>query len=157
MNIEITGVEEVNRGLIRMKQEVSKAVPDKLKMAAVDTEATMKKEAPIQTGSLVRSIETTIKKGTDYTAEIGPSNKYFNNRPVGLTVEEGRRAGSPPPPYTALMARYGLTVGQAIKAAQTISQRGVVPNPFVSRTLKRVQTTFPKYGIDAVKQIVNKF
>lgn len=157
--IDIVGVNEALNSLMRVRNQIPVTVPDFLEKSGGKIAQIMKSEMPKKTGKFSTTVgesQSSPRTG-EWKYEIGPKNKHYQGRPVGLTIEEGRRAGSPPPPHTALMARYGLTVGQAIKAAQTISQRGVDPNPFAERTLKRSDEVIWKYAIEATKQIVGKF
>lgn len=153
---EVKGDKQVISGLTNMANSVKFELNNSLKRMAERTESEMKGEAPRRTGSFSESIGYYLDTGA-MMASIGPNDAVFGGRPVGRTIELGRTPGAARPPAKALMDRYGLTLGQAIQAAKTISERGVRGNPFAMRTYEKIQPLVGRYSMEAVVKITEKF
>ena len=91
----------------------------------------MQQEAPVRTGRLRRSIQSTLKRGKDFVeAFIGPTVSY------AVFVERGTKPHIIRPVY----ARYlRFEVAGRIVFAREVHHPGTRPNPFVRRTAEIVR------------------
>jgi len=155
MNAQITGDKEVVAGLQRMASQAPNILLQTITEAAEEVERVMKDEAPFATGGFASSIGSEIDSMA-IEAKIGPDNSVYFGRPVGVSIEKGRQPGVAPP-WLALQARYGLSIAQAMKAAKTIAEKGIGPNPFAERTFNKILPMIEAKGLEATYEITEIF
>lgn len=101
--------------------------------SVLTVEASAKRVVPVDTGNLRRSIthEVTATGG-------GLIGKVGTNVPYARYVEEGRSAGSMPPPDALArdlqggwLRRHGISNDLAFVVARAIARRGIRPRPYL--------------------------
>lgn len=138
VKFEMTGRKEV-RNFIQLKrrngqEEIKKAVQE----SALTIESLAKKEAPVDTGTLRSSIQTTFRKN-GMEAEIGSDKAY------APFIEFGTSPHFPPPSALEAWAeRHGFERGFAFAIAKKISEKGTRPQPFLIPAFEKEKNNFIK-------------
>lgn len=104
-----------------------------LTASALLVEGQAKRLVPVDTGNLRRTITHRVDRAPiPLFAEVGTNAKYAR------VVHDGRRAGAPMPPSSALAGwarRHSIPKGSLYVLARSIGRKGIKGRPFLRRAL----------------------
>lgn len=112
--------------------------------AALYTEGVMKREAPVKTGQLRKTITSTI---TPLLSTIKPTVNY------AFEVNNGSPARDIKP-RRAKVLRFAGKNGQTF--AKVVHQKARKANPFVDRTREKVEQPVNNFFLEALQGVINE-
>ena len=144
ITLDSKDLDNLSKYISRNPDLVMKNMGPTMKRAALMTEGVMKKEAPVDTGKLRQSVKSTI---SPLLSTIKPTAKY------AAAVHNGSPARTIRP-VKAKALRFKIK-GKWIYArkAHLPARRG---NPFVKRTLDKVQGKVTDMFVGAMNSILNQ-
>lgn len=112
--------------------------------SALAIEGLAKRYAPVDTGTLRRSITHAVTPLAGGVRAVAGTNV-----PYAEAVEKGRRAGAPMPPGGVLISsgwlrRHGLPDSAEFVIRRAISRRGIPARPFLTRALDELKPQIVK-------------
>jgi len=149
VSMQFLGTEQVQRKLT--PDTYLPSVRDLLRDASIYATREAQREAGRDLGAIAQSIG----------AVVTPMSVTVSSRhPGAVAAEFGRRAGTPPPPASALRdwaARHGLS-GLEFVLARAIGQRGIKGRFFMRRARERLQQIeMPRLLSKAASEIERKW
>lgn len=136
VNLRTLGLEESVLYYRRLRRGMNRALDRGLRRSSNLLAQEMRRQAPTATGQLRASIETRKVARLAYT--VGARVPYIK------WVEEGRSAGSTPPPLRGRRFRTWLTLKGIPRrkwyaVARSIGRKGIPPRPFQQRAFELLQ------------------
>lgn len=161
MQIQITGLQELNASLAKMGPAVIAAADRGLKMAGMqiiaDAQETLRRENINTTGLLSQSGKV-VKDKDGY--DVG----FMSDKSYASAVEYGRRAGRIPPPDVMeayAYKKFHLNDRKLARAigwglAINIGKHGTRPHPFFGPAVQKNQGRVASAIKDAVAHVINR-
>lgn len=134
--------------------EITKA----MNRSVLSVERSAKQVVPVDTGTLRRSI----------THEVRPSpgmvvGRVGSNVPYARYVEEGRAAGSMPPPDALArdlqggwLRRHGIPNELAFVVARAIARRGIKPRPYLKPAIKTNRMAIEREFAQVPRRVIRR-
>lgn len=161
MKLTIVGLEPFLARLASGDAVIERELRTAMHEATLMVERDAKASVPRDTGTLYRSIISEVDRGPVLRGRVGvlhgPATQYAR------VVEEGRRAGSRPPPSAAIarwLGRKGGDPAMAFVVARSIGRRGIKARPFlgpaVAKNRAPIQALFERARDRLVKHLAGK-
>ncbi len=119
-----------------VRQEMLEALQDNGDTVRKQARANLLANRSIDTKALYGSLSVRFPARNKLWATVGSTLRYAR------TVEDGRRPGSPPPPYGSLRGwmRRKNFIGSEHVLRMSISRKGIKPKPYLLPALKSTQS-----------------
>ncbi|MDQ3095117.1 MAG: HK97 gp10 family phage protein [Actinomycetota bacterium] len=153
LSIDTRQVQSLSKRYAKAEPIVRGEMVTAMKRSTLAVEGRAKQVVPVDTAHLRRSITSKVTQSAG--AVVG---KVGTNVPYARPVEEGRRAGAPMPPPSALTGwarRHGME-GAEFVLARSIGRRGIKARPFLTRALREMTGQIRQEFALVPKRILSK-
>lgn len=149
LNVEIEGLEKLQRKLARVPEAIKPLMENAAKFATKEAVDTLS-DRPGATGRLSQATKWELAPGA-----IPLHARVFHATPISQDVDIGRPAGRPQPPIAAMerwARRAGISVHPFVLAKQ-IKERGTKGVFFMKRAAEATAKKLPELVNEAVRSI----